>query len=145
MTLLHGASMVWTWHVSASVFNRDGWSNMAIRTSIIGHHFDWPGIKQCGPRRLTSMRTPICHRSLLAGACCRSTLAACHCCCQLAARRRPLLSQVRRVLLAACSPLPTAAARPAATCRCRSLLLKIPRVTSGGPVPRFGMMSVCDS
>ena len=34
---------------------------------------------------------------------------------------------------------------PAATCRCCSLLLKIPRVTSGGPVLRFGMMSVCDS
>jgi hypothetical protein len=72
-------------------------------------------------------------------------LAGCHCCCRLAARCRLLLSQVRCVLLAACSPLPTAAARPAATCRCRSLLLKIPRVTSGGPVPRFGMMSVCDS
>ena len=75
-------------------------------------------------------------RSLLAGACRRGTLAACHCCCRLAARCRLLLSQVGCVLPAACSLLPIAAAR-----RYLPLLLAAaknpPCVTSGGLVPRL--------
>ena len=44
VTLLHTGRMVWSWQVDMSVFNRDCWSNMTIRTSTIGH---WPVSTKC--------------------------------------------------------------------------------------------------
>jgi hypothetical protein len=83
MFLLHGASMVWTWHVSASAFNHNSWSNMAIRTSTLGH-------------LLLSTKSPTgCHLSIEPRQC---QLVGCICCVPVPVSRSRCRSRLSQQL-----------------------------------------------